>query len=69
MGPGLDNKFLPIHKKDPVCITINLADAPDYLDQRFLIIDTVRLVHVEFCLFGVAAVEFMSGLIVKNKTK
>ena len=44
------------------CITINLADAPNYLDQRFLIIDAVRLVHVEFCLFGVAAVELMSGL-------
>ena len=52
-----------------MCITINLADAPNYLDQRFLVIDAVRLVHVEFCLLGVAAVELMSGLIVKNKTK
>ena len=41
---------------------IYLADPPDYLDQRLLVINAVRLVHVEFCLLGIAAVELMSGL-------
>ena len=43
-------------------MNIYLADPPDYLDQRLLVINAVRLVHVELCLLGIAAVELMSGL-------
>ena len=43
-------------------VATHLAHPPDDLDEGLLVVDGVRLVHVELCLHWVTAVELVPGL-------